>query len=102
MIVLVQCTPLDYTAGFGQGVRRSTESLAAILGGIWGGAVFDISYSYYFYYGVPTGLLLLALVCAVVWIHCSNDIVHIYMCITISKNFILSMHMFPNTLYTFT
>jgi hypothetical protein len=48
-------------AGFGQGVRRSTESLAAILGGLWGGAVFEVSFGYYLLYGVPTILLIMSL-----------------------------------------
>jgi ceroid-lipofuscinosis MFS transporter 7 len=49
------------TQGFGQGVRRSTESLAAILGGLWGGAVFEVSFGYYLLYGVPTILLIMSL-----------------------------------------
>lgn len=55
-------------AGFGQGIRRSIFSLAAIMGPLWAGgsavnseneALFS---NYYVLFGVPCGLLLLVLV----------------------------------------
>lgn len=51
--------------GFGQGIRKSTFSLAAILGPLWAGgagakgALFS---HYYVLFGVPCGLLLLVVV----------------------------------------
>ena len=42
------------TTGFGQGVRRSTASIAAILGPLWAGASL---HQYYLLLGVPLGIL---------------------------------------------
>ena len=46
--------------GFGQGIRRSLFSVAAILGPLWAGG--SVNISYYVLMGVPLGLLLLVLV----------------------------------------
>ena len=51
-----------YILGFGQGVRRSVESLAAIMGPLWAGAAFEFSTSYYPFYGVQIGVLLMVMV----------------------------------------
>ena len=40
--------------GFGQGLRRSTGSVAAILGPLWAGATLHI---YHVMLGVPLGIL---------------------------------------------
>ena len=47
--------------GFGQGIRRSVFSTAAILGPLWAGGT--VSFSYYVLLGVPCGLLLFVTVC---------------------------------------
>ena len=48
-------------SGFGQGIRRSVFSTAAILGPLWAGGT--VSFSYYILLGVPCGLLLFVTVC---------------------------------------
>lgn len=48
--------------GFGQGVRRSFESLAAVMGPLWAGAAFDLSSSYYPFYGVPLALVVMIII----------------------------------------
>ena len=50
-------------SGFGQGVRRSVLSIAAILGPLWAGGGFAFD-NYYILLTVPFGLLLLLLVSA--------------------------------------
>ena len=47
--------------GFGQGIRRSVFSVAAILGPLWAGGSLVFS-TYYILLGVPCGLLLFILV----------------------------------------
>ena len=42
--------------GFGQGLRRSVGSLAAIIGPLWVGSTVSFG-NYYLMYGVPSGLL---------------------------------------------
>ncbi len=52
-------------SGFGQGIRRSTFSLAAILGPLWAGGSGtkgDLFSNYYVWLAVPCGLLLFSLV----------------------------------------
>ncbi len=48
------------SAGFGQGVRRSLFSVAAILGPLWAGG--SVTISYYILMGVPLGMLVIVLV----------------------------------------
>jgi len=45
------------STGFGQGIRRSVFSIAAILGPLWAGGTVAIGNSYYVLLGVPCGLL---------------------------------------------
>ena len=56
-----------YNLGFGQGVRRSVESLAAIMGPLWAGAAFEFSTTYYPFYGVQIGVLLMVMVSMDKW-----------------------------------
>ena len=50
------------STGFGQGVRRSIFSIAAILGPLWAGGTVGLS-TYYILLGVPLGLLVGIMVC---------------------------------------
>lgn len=50
------------TTGFGQGVRRSVASVASIMGPLWAGAAMNGMTTYYLFYGVPLGLLILIIV----------------------------------------
>lgn len=49
-----------YHAGFGQGIRRSVFSTAAILGPLWAGSSGTVNY--YILLGTPFGLILLVTV----------------------------------------
>ena len=55
-----------WMSGFGQGIRRSVFSTAAILGPLWAGGT--VSFSYYILLGVPCGLLVFVTVCMYVCI----------------------------------
>ena len=51
---------LHWAIGFGQGFRRSVFAVAAILGPLWVGGSFRISW--YLLFGVPLGLLVVLMV----------------------------------------
>lgn len=49
-------------SGYGQGVRRSMESLAAIIGPLWSGTLSDTDPNYYLFFSLPSFLLFFVLV----------------------------------------
>ncbi|XP_019851479.1 PREDICTED: uncharacterized protein LOC105312602 [Amphimedon queenslandica] len=53
--------PMDIQ-GYGQGVRRSMESLAAIIGPLWSGTLSDTDPNYYLFFSLPSFLLLFVLI----------------------------------------
>lgn len=55
------------STGFGQGIRRSVFSIAAILGPLWAGGTVAIGNSYYVLLGVPCGLLVFITVRYTLW-----------------------------------
>ena len=61
IIIMHSHTWLIWPTGFGQGIRRSVFSTAAILGPLWAGST--VSLSYYVLLAVPCGLLLFVTVC---------------------------------------
>ena len=69
-IILNLFSPL----GFGQGVRRSVGSIAAILGPLWAASTFSINL--YITFGVILGLLLLVLVRP--GVHTRTDLISTY------------------------
>ena len=81
MIILIVQLCMSIHAGFGHGVRRSLVSLGSVLGSLWAASALQLN-SNYLLYGVPIGLLLLAIVRVItnltIIITCSQTLCYVY------------------------